>query len=182
MNDRREYTDDEKEMSELLSSQYKSVFSKPRCDISDENFIKEIFSEEDMTGKPNINNIFMDREYLEENIKKLPNNAAIGPDGVSVRLIKHGGNKMIDAIADIGMSSLNKGKIPMILKIGWITPIWKGNERDIPSDYRPISLTSHIGKLIERVVRHQLTIYLEYNNLIDNEQHGSRTGRTTDSA
>ena len=86
---------------------------------------------------------------------------------------------MIDAIADIGMSSINEGKIPKILKIGWISPIWKGNERDIPSDYRPISLTSHIGKLIERIVRHQLTIYLEVNNLIDNEQHGSRTGRST---
>ena len=48
-----------------------------------------------------------------------------------------------------------------------------------PSDYRPISLTSCVGKLAERVVKKRLYNFLEKNNLIPIQQSGFRNKRGT---
>ena len=47
-----------------------------------------------------------------------------------------------------------------------------------PANYRPISLTSHVIKIFERVIRKNLVQYLEDNNLLSNKQHGFRKGRS----
>ena len=99
----------------------------------------------------------MDLEFIETTIKKLPNNAVIGPDGISINLLKNGGQNIVHMIADIGRSSLDESRLPSILKIGWVSPIWKGNEKDSPVDYRPISLTSHIGKVLEKITKKYYT-------------------------
>ena len=43
---------------------------------------------------------------------------------------------------------------------------------NIPSAYRPISLTSVVEKLMERIVTSRLEAYLESNNIFDKEQEG----------
>ena len=53
---------------------------------------------------------------------------------------------------------------------------------NIPSAYRPISLTSVVGKLMERIVTSRLEAYLESNNILDKEQEGFRHFRSTTKA
>ena len=55
----------------------------------------------------------------------------------------------------------------------------KGGSRGEPSNFRPISLTSHIVKTFERVLRKTLVNYLEHNKKMDRNQHGFRSGRST---
>ena len=43
-----------------------------------------------------------------------------------------------------------------------------------PSSYRPTSLTSIIGKLIERIITSRLEGYVETNDILDEEQEGFR--------
>ena len=69
--------------------------------------------------------------------------------------------------------------MPNILKSAYISGIHKGGSRVIPVNYRPISLTSHIVKTMERVMRKALVSYIEYYNMFDPHQHGSRAGRST---
>ena len=59
-------------------------------------------------------------------------------------------------------------------------PIHKA-DKDLtsPSSYRPISLTSTIGKLMERLVTNRLNWFLEKNLLLNNNQSGFRQGRST---
>ena len=52
-------------------------------------------------------------------------------------------------------------------------------ESSSPSDYRPISLTSCVGKFIERIVRNRLYKFLEEKKLIIKEQSGFRSRRGT---
>ena len=80
---------------------------------------------------------------------------------------------------EITRDSIDKGTIPDKLKLGWITPLWKGSDSQDPEDYRPIFLTAHLGKIIERIIRCQMTEFLVTNNLIEDSQHGSREGRGT---
>ncbi len=47
----------------------------------------------------------------------------------------------------------------------------KGNKLD-PTNYRPVSLTSIVCKIMERIIRDQMMVYLVENNLISKEQQG----------
>ena len=82
-------------------------------------------------------------------------------------------------LCNIFKSSYETGDIPAILKLATIVPIHKGGSRSEASNFRPISLTSHIIKTFERVLRKTLVSYLEYNKKMDPKQHGSRAGRST---
>ena len=53
----------------------------------------------------------------------------------------------------------------------------KGDKPD-PGNYRHISLTSHLIKIFERVIRKKLVCHLESNSILSNKQHGFRKGRS----
>ncbi len=57
-------------------------------------------------------------------------------------------------------------------------PIYKKGSRNDAGNYRPVSLTAVVGKLLESVIRDALQKHLEDNNLIKNIQHGFRKGRS----
>ena len=59
-----------------------------------------------------------------------------------------------------------------------ILPIHKGNSTAEAANYRPISLTSHLVKIFEKVLRKKIVWFLERNDLFNSSQHGLRTGRS----
>ena len=76
--------------------------------------------------------------------------------------------------------SIDEGVIPSILKLAHVAPIHKGGSRLKPENYRPVSLTSHIMKIFERIVKERLMEHLKKNNLINPGQHGFVPGRSTE--
>ena len=133
----------------------------------------------DDSSLPRISDITISYDDVYKVITKLSNGAAMGPDGLPVHVFKNGGEFIVSAILDITRDSMDTGHIPDIWRLGWITPLWKGSDFQDPVNYRPISLTAHMVKIIERLIRAQVTDYLMENNLIENSQHGSRCGRGT---
>ena len=57
-------------------------------------------------------------------------------------------------------TSLDNGEIPELLKMAFVTPVHKGGSRAQLMQYRPISLTSHVIKILERVLRKTLVGFL----------------------
>ena len=73
-----------------------------------------------------------------------------------------------------------EGNIPQIWKRATIVPILKvGKDPHKPASYRPISLTSCLGKVMERMVNRRLTWILEKKKHIPQEQYGFRKHRST---
>ena len=105
--------------------------------------------------------------------------AAPGPDGIPAKMIKAANSTFASMLNNIMQSSLESGDIPGILKLAFVTPIHKGDSRSDPANFRPVSLTSHLIKTLERVIRKELVSYLERNQLMDVNQHGSRAGKST---
>ena len=68
--------------------------------------------------------------------------------------------------------------LPQDWKSATISPIYKGGVKHNPANYRPISLTCICCKVLERIIKRKVTYYLEAENLLDNNQHGFRTGRS----
>ena len=126
-----------------------------------------------------ISDIYFNKHNVKCALSKLCNSSASGPDGVPPLVLKNGGKFVIDALCDLGTMSMENSDIPEIIKTMWISPTWKGGARCDPAEYRPLALTSHILKILERVIRVQLVQYLEDNHLMDASQHGSRAGRST---
>ena len=68
-------------------------------------------------------------------------------------------------------------------KLSRVTPIYKGKgDLNDKGNYRPISVISHIAKIIEREIKHQMCIYLERNALITVDQSAYCEGHNTQTA
>ena len=57
--------------------------------------------------------------------------------------------------------SLTTDTVPEKLKEGIVAPIFKGGNKSEPYNYRPLVLTSHVSKLLERSVASQLLHHLK---------------------
>ena len=76
--------------------------------------------------------------------------------------------------------TLKTGELPLSWKESKITVIpKKSTSSSNPKDYRPISLTSCLAKLAEKVISIKLNQYLKENNLIIKKQSGFRSHRST---
>ena len=68
-------------------------------------------------------------------------------------------------------------------RLSKVTPIYKGKgSKDDAGHYRPISLTGHIIKIIEKEVKLQLMNYLESNKLITSDQSAYMKQHNTQTA
>jgi hypothetical protein len=80
---------DRREMAELLSSQYASVFSNPMTGITEENV--QVLTGANVTDTPTLSDIYVATDDVPEAVTELSNGAAPGPDGVPTLCYKRGG-------------------------------------------------------------------------------------------
>jgi len=59
-----------------------------------------------------------------------------------------------------------------------VSPLFKKGKRDKPENYRPVSLTSIVGKLFESIIKDNVVDHLDKHNLIKSSQHGFTKGRS----
>ena len=107
---------------------------------------------------------------------------AAGVDELPMTLIKRNLNLLRIPLLYICNLSMQRGIFPDDLKLAKVIPLYKKNSRHKLENYRPISILPAFSKIIERLVCNRLVIYLEGNNLLSNNQHGFRHGRSTTSA
>ena len=109
-------------------------------------------------------------------LKILDVSKASGPDRISPRLLKEAYGIMKYPLCRLFNLSLSVGKFPSDWKCANVTPVFK---KDSPSDYRnyrPISLISVIGKVMERCVFKHIHNYLIANQIITPNQSGFTQG------
>ena len=68
--------------------------------------------------------------------------------------------------------------MPNIWKTANVTPIYKKGSRSDCGNYRPISLTSILCKVLEALIRDHMVDYIKRNHLITACQHGFVGGRS----
>ena len=142
----------DKEAAETLQDQYKSVWSIPREDLLIKDREK-FFSDPDTDAKPVIKFIHFTEQKIRKAIMKLKNGKAPGPDGIPSELLKTFCDEMIAPLTIIYLDSLETGVFPAIWKKMFISPIKKcGKSKSKPESFRPLALTSIIGKVMEMIV------------------------------
>ena len=164
------YIHSNKEIADILSSQYKSVFSVPETACPP----KEVLFNSPST----LNNITFSPEDFIIAINELSPTAGSGPDGLPTILIKKCKSSFSKALHILWTTCYDAEMTPASLKHSHIIPKFKDGLKSLPENYRPIALTSHIVKIFEKVVRTKITNYLEENNLFNDNQHGFRQSRS----
>ena len=106
--------------------------------------------------------------------------SAPGPDGIMTSMVEHlpsaAKNTFLTALNKLWMSEVYPDQWKREIKLPFLKP---GKDPSQPSSYRPISLTSCICKLFERMVNHRLMWFLESNGLICPQQSGFRKNKST---
>ena len=109
----------------------------------------------------------------------LQRDKACGPDHVSSYLLQKGADFLASPFTKLFQLSLSTGTLPNDWVTANIVPVFKKGDKHFSSNYRPISLTSVVVKVMERIIHRQLMTALETNHLISNYQHGFRHQRST---
>ena len=163
---------DAKTKAEILQKQYTSVFSHPDKASTDhipQNQNRDYPTLEDITFTP---------EDVIKAIKSIPNSAAPGPDKLPTIVLKECKEQLALPIYTIWRKSLDTGEIPETLKTQSIVPIFKKGNKSNPANYRPVSLTSHLIKLFEKIIRIKMVAFIEEHNLLRSQQHAFRRYRS----
>ena len=111
-------------------------------------------------------------------IKTIPQNSSGGPDEFPAILLKQCSKSLAHPLQLLYIASLKTGEIPIDLKRAIITPMYKGGSRNLPKNYRPVALTSHLIKILEKILAQNIHQFLEMHQKINPKQHGFRSGRS----
>lgn len=71
-------------------------------------------------------------------------------------------------------------KIPEAWKEAIITPVHKSGEKNLLTNYRPISLINNFAKIFEKCLKKRLNNYLDKNKILNNRQFGFRSNLSTE--
>ena len=112
-------------------------------------------------------------------IKKLKNKRSHGFDNISAELIKLAGESIIQPLTWIVNTSIVTGVFPKNWKKAKVTPLFKKGDRTLAKNYRPVSLLSVSGMVLERITAIQIDKYFEDNNLFGDFQFGFRQNKST---
>ena len=104
-------------------------------------------------------------------IKRLKPKITRYPEGYSPFLVKQLVSAFADPLALLFSSFLSIGKIPSARKRAIIAPIFKKGASSNPANYRPVSVTSVLGKVMEQVVAADMLDYLLSNKLLHLNQN-----------
>ena len=108
---------------------------------------------------------------LKQNVKK-----AHGCDNISMAMLKLCPQAISVPLSLIFQRCVDTGKFPDCWKLANVQPIHKKNDRQIKSNYRPISLLPLCGKILEKIIFDQVYSFLDHNRLISTKQSGFRPG------
>ena len=99
-----------------------------------------------------------------------------GPDELNPKLLFELRNELCKPLTLQFNVSIQTGMIPQDWRDASVAPLHKKGSKNKSENYRPVSLTSIISKLLESIVKDSLVKHLDKYALIRSSQHGFTSG------
>jgi hypothetical protein len=109
---------------------------------------------------------------IERRLARLDGSKSQGVDNVHPHVLKNCASSLKIPLEIVFRKSLNTGEVPNLWKKANVTPLFKSGNKNFMSNYRPVSLTSIVCKIMEGIVKDNVMAHLMINNLISSNQHG----------
>ena len=164
-------TRDSRHMAEILNEKFSSVFTIENTETVPESAAPP-------TGITPLEIGAIREDEVQKYLDNLDTNKSTGPDNLSPRLLKELRQQIVKPLTSIFNRSVQLNKVPEDWKLANVTPIFKKGDKSVALNYRPISLTSVAGKILEKIIRDKIVKFLEDNKIISEAQHGFRNKRS----
>ena len=160
---------------------YSSLLGRKQFSNDHSHFVNEkikqimnepVFSELDFTITP---------EEIEQSIKTLKKNKAVGIDCISGEMIQCSSSHMMNGYVKLFNAILNTSHYPSAWKQGIIVNLFKSGQQHDPDNYRGLSINSCLAKVFNTIMNNRLNNFLIEKNIIDKSQIGfKKKARTSD--
>ena len=117
-----------------------------------------------------MNDIIVSEAGVLKQLKSLKTNKACGPDGISPRVLKELTHILAAPLNTLFQTTLDKGVVPRDWRTAVVCPAFKKGEKYLAENYRPISLTSVVSKIMEHIITSHLMNVAESNRMLFKNQ------------
>jgi len=125
----------------------------------------------------------IEKKITEDEIAKILKTLKIdkspGPDKIHPRILKETADTIAIPLKIIFEQSLKDKEVPKSWKEAQISAIFKKGKKCLAGNYRPVSLTSVICKVMETMVREHVIKNMKNNKFFTDRQYGFISGRST---
>ena len=142
------------------------------CLVQD-NFLTQHVLEGERLGQ-----LVVTPEVVANKINNMKDNKSPGVDGLAPKILKETVEQICTPLAHVFNMSLQEGIVPLEWKEANIIPLFKKGSRNKSVNYRPVSLTSVICKVLETIIRDHMMDFLIKHKLINPSQHGFLKARS----
>ena len=160
-------------MAEELTMHFSSVFTREDTSSLTVPETKFNGSEEEKLGQLSVT-----PEVVASKINNMKENKSPGVDGLSPKILKETVEQISKPLAHVFNMSMQEGIVPLEWKEANTIPLLKKGSRNKSVNYRPVSLTSVICKLLETIIRDHMIDFLVKHKLINSSQHGFLKARS----
>ena len=160
-------------MAEELNMHFSSVFT--REDTSSLPVPETKFEGSEGEG---LEQLVVTPEVVANKINNMKENKSPGVDGIAPKILKETVEQICTPLAHVFNMSLQEGIVPLEWKEANIIPLFKKGSRNKSVNYRPVSLTSVICKVLETIIKDHMMDFLIKHKLINPSQHGFLKARS----
>ena len=154
-------------------------------------YFSSVFTNENYTNAPVPKQIFkgniqsegllgieITEEMVANKLEKLDVNKCPGLDDMHPKLLFELRGELIKPLTKLFNISMKNGVVPLEWREAGVVPLFKKGNKSEPENYRPVSLTSLICKIMESIIKDSILVHLDKFSLINDSQHGFSKGRS----
>ena len=162
---------DSKDQANILNRWYCSVFT--REDLENVPEAVDVYD-----GPDTLEEVVITSEKVKKKLLNLKPKSAPGPDKISPAVLQSLADILCVPLTSIFKKCQDEGVLPDDWKLSNVTPIFKKSSKSTPGNYRPVSLTCVLCKVMESLIKDAIVEHLARNALIRSSQHGFTAGRS----
>ena len=166
------FTSSNEEKASVFLSYFSSVFTEEPPGGNMPTFETKEFAEE-------LNNIVITEDTILKKLKKLKTNKSPGPDKIHPRVLHELASGLATPLKIIFSTSIRLQELPQEWKHANVSAIHKKGSKTKAQNYRPVSLTCVLCKVLESIIRDEIIKHMKGNNLFSPKQFGFIAGRST---
>ena len=101
--------------------------------------------------------VVVTEEQVTRILRDLKPDKSAGPNGIHPLLLRNTAEQISRPLTLLHNKPINSGEVPEDWRKAHIVPIYKKGPRNKPGNYRLVSLTSAVCKILESIIKEQMT-------------------------